>query len=210
MLNDLTLMEQYASKNNHRLSIKMPARVCRQWKILMVITIPQNWEKRPNLLLFSVCASQNTGLEYTLKEQVLEVVRMWHFSGWVPMPRMSPPFQTLDPFMSPKSYPQDSSKKFKTWGKSNYTRTHVRARTHTNTQYLHLKFLFCEMAWKLAYSFPVGSGASHYHCSLPPVGLSFNKHISSSNYKGRKMKVHDKKHNTLETFKCFLQKCLSA
>lgn len=42
----------------------------------MVITIPQNWEKRPNLLLFSVCASQNTGLEYTLKEHVLEVISM--------------------------------------------------------------------------------------------------------------------------------------
>lgn len=186
-------MEQYVSKNNHRPSIKMPARVCHQWKILMVMTIPQNREKRQNLLLFSVCASQNTGLEYTVKEQVLEVMNMWHPSGWVLMPRRSPPFQTLDSFMSSKSYPQDSSKKFKTWGKSNYTRTHVRACTHTNTQYLHLKFLFCEMAWKLAYSFPVRLGASHYHSvHCPPVGLSFNKHISSSNYKGRKMKVHDK------------------
>lgn len=124
-LNGLTLVEQYVSKNNHRLSIKMPVQVYHQLTILMAITIPQNWEKRQTFLLLSICASQNTGLEYAEEEQVLEVVSMWHLSGWVPEPRRSPPFQTLNSFMLTKSYHQDSSGKFKTWGKSNYTRAHT-------------------------------------------------------------------------------------
>lgn len=137
LLNDLTLMEQYVSKNNHRLSIKMPARVCHQWKIFMVITIPQNWEKRPNLLLFSVCASQNTGLEYTLKEQVLEVMSMWHLSGRVLMPRMSPPFQTLDPFMSPKSYPRILLKNSKP-EVNQITHAHMCAHAHTQIHNIYI------------------------------------------------------------------------
>lgn len=75
-LNGLTLVEQYVSKNNHRLSIKMPVQVYHQLTILMAITIPQNWEKRQTFLLLSICASQNTGLEYAEEEQVLEVVSM--------------------------------------------------------------------------------------------------------------------------------------
>lgn len=45
---------------------------------------------------------------------------------------------------------------------------------HTNSQYLHFKILFCEMAWeKLAFRFPVGLGLSHYFLVyLIPVGLS--------------------------------------
>lgn len=34
---------------------------------------PPNRDKRQSLLLLSICASQNTGLEYTEEEQMLEV-----------------------------------------------------------------------------------------------------------------------------------------
>lgn len=88
-------------------------------------------------------------------------------------------------------------KNSKTWGKSNYTHTH---NMHTESQYLHFKFLFCEMAWeKLADRFPGELGISRYfpvHHS--PVGLPASQ-AASSNHKKRNG-AHSKTQHTADTW----------
>lgn len=150
----------------------MPVQVCYCLPTLMAVTIHQNWEQRQNLLFLSLSALQNTGLEYIEEEQVWKWRVCDTSLGGYRCPWGGHHFRPRTHSCPQSLTPGILLKRFKTWGKSNYT--HTPPHTHTNTQYLHLKFLFCEMAWeKLACRFPVGLGISHYYsvyCS--PVGLS--------------------------------------
>lgn len=53
-------------------------------------------EETETLLLLSIRASQDTGLECIEEEQMLEVTCERHLTVWVPVLKRGPPFQTLD------------------------------------------------------------------------------------------------------------------
>lgn len=98
--------------------------------------------------------------------------------------------------LPPRILRKKKKKNSNIWGKSICTH-----KIHTDSQYLHFKFLFCEMAWeKLAERFPGELGIfPSFPVRQSVIGLPAPQTQSKLSHKGREMKEHGNTQHTGDT-----------